>query len=52
MGNTAKRANGTWRARYRDDSGRQQARHFERSVNAQRWLTTEQVNPICGHCRG
>ena len=38
MGNIAKRANGKWRARYRDDSGRQHARHFDRKIDAQRWL--------------
>lgn len=34
----AKRDNGKWRARYRDDTGREHARHFDRRVDAQRWL--------------
>jgi integrase len=34
----AKRDNGKWRARYRDDAGREHARHFDRKVDAQRWL--------------
>src|SRR6478752_735361 len=29
---------GKWRARYRDDAGKEHARHFERKVEAQRWL--------------
>ena len=37
-GNIAKRANGKWRARYRDESGREHSRHFDRKVDAQRWL--------------
>jgi integrase len=37
-GNIAKRPNGKWRARYRDESGRERARHFDRKIDAQRWL--------------
>jgi integrase len=37
-GNIAKRANGKWRARYRDEAGRERSRHFDRKVDAQRWL--------------
>src|SRR5680860_996013 len=37
-GNIAKRANGKWRARYRDESGHERARHFERKIDAQQWL--------------
>jgi hypothetical protein len=37
-GNIAKRANGKWRARYRDEAGNERARHFDRKVDAQRWL--------------
>ncbi len=33
-----KRDNGKWRARYRDDAGKERARHFSRKVDAQRWL--------------
>jgi integrase len=44
-GNIAKRANGKWRARYRDDTGREHARHFERKVDAQAWLD-EQTSRI------
>jgi integrase len=34
----AKRPNGRWRARYRDGAGREHARHFDRKLEAQRWL--------------
>jgi integrase len=37
-GNIAKRANGKWRARYRDDAGNERSRHFDRKVDAQQWL--------------
>jgi len=37
-GNVAKRLDGRWRARYRDDTGKERARHFERKIEAQRWL--------------
>lgn len=34
----AKRPDGSWRARYRDDAGKEHAKHFKRKVDAQRWL--------------
>jgi integrase len=37
-GNIAKRPNGKWRARYRDETGNERARHFDRKIDAQRWL--------------
>lgn len=37
-GNIAKRANGKWRARYRDEAGREHSRHFDRKLDAQQWL--------------
>lgn len=33
-----KRPDGTYRARYRDASGKEHAKHFPRKVDAQRWL--------------
>ena len=30
--------NGKWRARYRDEPGREHAKHFDRKLDAQRWL--------------
>ena len=38
MASIAKRPDGRWRARYRDDAGKEHARHFQRKVDAQRWL--------------
>ena len=37
-GNIAKRANGKWRARYRDEAGKERSRHFDRKIDAQQWL--------------
>lgn len=45
-----------WRARYRDESGKEHARHFERQADAQRWLdevtaalvTGQYVDPSAG----
>lgn len=39
MANIQKRENGRWRARYRDPAGKEHARHFDRKVDAQAWLT-------------
>ncbi len=38
MASIAKRPDGRWRARYRDDAGKEHARHFDRKVDAKRWL--------------
>ena len=38
MASIRKRDNGKWRARYRDDSGKEHARHFARKTDAQTWL--------------
>jgi hypothetical protein len=38
MASIAKRADGRWRARYRDAAGNEHARHFARWVDAQSWL--------------
>ena len=37
MASITKRADGKWRARYRDHDGREYARHFARRVDAQVW---------------
>jgi len=43
MASIKRREDGQWRARYRDDAGKEHARHFVRKVDAQRWVdeTTE-----------
>src|SRR4051812_28576128 len=38
MASIKRRADGVWRARYRDPAGKEHARHFGRKVDAQRWL--------------
>lgn len=38
MASIKRRPGGRWRARYRDERGREYARHFDRKVDAQRWL--------------
>lgn len=41
MASIQKRPNGRWRARYRDAAGKEHARHFDRKVDAERWLRGE-----------
>lgn len=48
MASIAKRSNGRWRARYRDDAGREHARHFDRKVDAQRWLDEVTASVVTG----
>jgi len=38
MASIARRPDGTYRPRYRDEHGKEHARHFRRKVDAQRWL--------------
>lgn len=37
-GNVKRRPDGKWRARYRDATGREHARHFTRKTDAERWI--------------
>jgi integrase len=48
MASIKKRDNGKWRARYRDDNGKEHARHFERKVDAQRWLDEVTASVVTG----
>ncbi len=48
MANIAKRADGKYRARYRDATGRQHARHFTRRIDAQRWLDEVTASVVTG----
>ena len=48
MASVTKRQDGTWRARYRDPSGREHARHFARKVDAQRWLDEVAASVVTG----
>jgi integrase len=47
-GNIAKRPNGRWRARYRDEAGNERARHFDRKIDAQRWLDNVTASVVTG----
>jgi integrase len=44
----AKRDNGRWRARYRDDVGREHAKHFDRKVDARQWLAEVTASVVTG----
>ncbi len=48
MTSVAKRPDGRWRARYRDEAGREHARHFDRKVDAQRWLDETTAAVVTG----
>ena len=48
MANIARRPDGSWRARYRDDGGKEHARHFDRKVDAQRWLDEDTATVVTG----
>ena len=48
MASLAKRPNGQWRGRYRDDAGREHARHFGRKVDGQRWLDEQTAKLVAG----
>ena len=42
-GNIQRRPDGKWRARYRDVSHREHARHFSRKRDAEQWLASQEV---------
>jgi len=44
-----KRTDGVWRARYRDEAGKEHARHFPRRVDAQRWLDEVTTSVVTGN---
>lgn len=48
MASIQKRPNGKWRARYRDEEGREHSRHFERKVDASKWLGTITAGMLIG----
>lgn len=49
MASIKKRDNGKWRARYRDEGGREHARHFDRKVDAQAWLDEVTAAVVTGN---
>jgi integrase len=44
----ARRPDGTYRPRYRDENGKEHARHFKRKVDAQRWLDEQTAALVRG----
>lgn len=48
MASIKQRPDGAWRARYRDDAGREHARHFKLKRDAQRWLDEVSTSVITG----
>jgi integrase len=48
MASIAKRPDGRWRARYRDDGGHEHARHFDRKVDARRWIDVVTASQVTG----
>jgi integrase len=59
MGNVKRRPDGKYRARYRDHAGQEHAKHFDRKIDAERWVTGqeaaldrgEHVDPRAGRVR-
>lgn len=48
MASIKRRPDGKYRARYRDDGGREHARHFARRVDAQQWLDDQTAAIVTG----
>lgn len=48
MDSIKKRPDGKYRARYRDEAGKEHARHFGRKVDAQRWLDEQTSKLVQG----
>ncbi|HEX8509726.1 MAG TPA: site-specific integrase [Propionibacteriaceae bacterium] len=48
MASIQKRPDGRWRARYRDEAGKEHARHFPRKVDGQRWLDEVTASVVTG----
>ncbi|MGE5698047.1 MAG: tyrosine-type recombinase/integrase [Candidatus Sericytochromatia bacterium] len=49
MASIKKRGDRTWRARYRDEAGREHSRHFQRRVDAQRWVDEVTTSIVSGN---
>lgn len=48
MASIQRRPRGRWRARYRDEAGKEHAKHFDRKVDAQRWLDAITASVVRG----
>jgi hypothetical protein len=47
-GETREKSVEFWRARYRDDGGKEHAHHFERKADAQKWLDEQTASLVAG----
>lgn len=48
MASIARRPDGRWRARYRDEANKEHAKHFPRKVDARRWLDEVTASVVTG----
>ena len=48
MASIKRREDGQWRARYRDDAGKEHSKHFGRKVDGQRWLDAVTASVVRG----
>jgi integrase len=48
MASIKRRPDGKWRARYRDDQGREHSKHFDRKVEGETWLAAQTVAVATG----
>lgn len=48
MASIKRRPDGVWRARYRDDQGKERSKHFARKVDAQAWLDEIRASQLTG----
>lgn len=48
MASVKRRPDGAWRARYRDETGREYARHFNRKIDAQSWIDEQTAALVTG----
>jgi len=48
MASIAKRPDGRWRARYRDSSDKEHSKHFDRKIDARRWLDEVTASIVTG----
>jgi integrase len=46
--NIAKRPDGQWRARYRDEAGKEHSKHFDRKKDGERWLDEQTASMVTG----
>jgi integrase len=49
MASIKRRSDGVYRARYRDAAGKEHARHFERKIDAQKWLDEVTTSIVTGN---